>query len=86
MFTAYNQKNYIELILYSPLVQSCKKIKRFKTMYRFGATMCAFNVNKAMVFGNTTLEIYCIDSDTLTEHTIEADSFYLNYSFSIPIY
>lgn len=48
--------------------------------------MCAFNINKAMVFGNNILEYYSIDNNIYKEYATQMDSFHSNYFFSIPIY
>lgn len=48
--------------------------------------MCAFNINKAMVFGYNLLEYYSIDNNIYKEYATQTDLFYSNYFFSIPIY
>lgn len=82
----YNKKRTISLFKYCPMYELCEKLKSFNIVYDEDTTMCAFNVDKAMVFKNDTFEYYSVDNDFFIEYKIQLDSFHSNYLFSVPIY
>lgn len=86
LYLAYNEKNTIVLLNYCPIHRLYQQLKIFKTTYDPESTMCAFNVNKAFVFGNNTLEYYCIDTKECKEFTTQMDSFHSEDFISVPFY
>ncbi|XP_025408876.1 kelch-like protein 28 isoform X2 [Sipha flava] len=83
---AYSARYMIALYCYHPTEQLCREIKRFTTIYNPYTTMCAFNINMAMVFGKNYLECHSMAHDTNTRYKTQFDSFHSNYFFSIPYY
>lgn len=47
--------------------------------------MCAFNVDKAIVFGNQIIECYSIGDNIYNEYTVQIDHVTHKYFFSIPV-
>ncbi|XP_003245535.1 uncharacterized protein LOC100574822 [Acyrthosiphon pisum] len=82
----YDKRCTINLYSYCPMYELIKKLKSFNISYDGATTMCAFNVDKAMVFKNDTLEYYSVDNNFFIEYKIQLDSFHSNYLFSVPIY
>ncbi|XP_026817278.1 uncharacterized protein LOC113556504 [Rhopalosiphum maidis] len=82
----YDQKRVISLHSYCPMFECCQKLKSFTIKYDEATTMCAFNVDKAMVFKNDTFEYYSVDNDYFIEYKIQLNSFHSDYLFSVPIY
>jgi len=76
----------INLHSYCPMNELTRKSKYFNTAYDGATTMCAFNVDKAMVFKNDTFEYYSVDNDFFIDSKTQLDSFHSNYLFSVPIY
>jgi len=86
IFAAYDKTRTINLHRYCPMYELTKKLKSFNIAYDGATTMCAFNVDKAMVFKNDTFEYYSVDNDFFIEYKIQLDNFHSNYLFSVPIY
>ncbi|KAE9524182.1 hypothetical protein AGLY_015427 [Aphis glycines] len=83
---AYNRKRIISLHSYCPINEFCQKLKSFTIKYDEHTTMCAFNIDKVMVFKDDTLQYYSIGDIIIIEYKIQLNSFHSDYLLSVPMY